>query len=190
MSSVRPQIKRTYGSTRARSQNTAYSSDTCPSSPLRDESNPTATKRKRPLTDIHLNDERPEKVTKQQHKKLKTKSGSAKKTTTLTQLHFCIDQSIMRSCPLCDLSYTRGALDDEELHKKHCRRVQKGMEWGREEEKERGKDTGSATVVEEDISFGQGESGRVIAVKTNAGGKLGSKVSAPSDNHSSLSYVE
>ena len=74
------------------------------------------------------------------------------------------------------MSYTRGALDDEELHKKHCKRVQKGMEWGREEEKERGRDDGVATVVEEDIPFARGETGRIIAVKTNASGKLGSKV--------------
>ncbi|KAF8522136.1 hypothetical protein BU17DRAFT_44796, partial [Hysterangium stoloniferum] len=32
--------------------------------------------------------------------------------------------------------YIKGAVDDETLHKKHCGRIQRGLDWGKEEEKE------------------------------------------------------
>jgi N-acetyltransferase len=109
--------------------------------------------------------------------KPKAKTSAEKKTTqkkTYTQLHFCIDQPIYRTCPLCALSYTKGAPDDESLHRAHCARVQKGMEWGREEEKEKIK----AGVVEvaSGVKLKDGRKGRIICFKADAGGKIGSKV--------------
>ncbi|KAJ7702301.1 hypothetical protein B0H17DRAFT_913019, partial [Mycena rosella] len=97
------------------------------------------------------------------------------KAKTFTQLHFCIDQTTLRTCPLCALSYTKGAPDDESLHKAHCARVQKGMEWGREEEKE----TLKAGVVEvaSGVKLKDGRKGRIICFKADAGGKIGSKLS-------------
>ncbi|KAJ6547054.1 hypothetical protein B0H19DRAFT_892898, partial [Mycena capillaripes] len=97
------------------------------------------------------------------------------KAKSFTQLHFCIDQTILRTCPLCALSYTKGAPDDEALHKDHCARVQKGMEWGREEEKEKVK----AGVVEvaSGIKLKDGRRGRIICFRADVGGKIGSKLS-------------
>ncbi|KAF8184876.1 hypothetical protein K438DRAFT_1551536, partial [Mycena galopus ATCC 62051] len=97
------------------------------------------------------------------------------KAKTFTQLHFVTDQTTLRTCPLCALSYIKGAPDDEALHKAHCARVQKGMEWGREEEKEILK----AGVVEvaSGVKLKNGTKGRIICFKADAGGKIGSKLS-------------
>ncbi|KAF9001889.1 hypothetical protein BDQ17DRAFT_557501 [Cyathus striatus] len=86
-------------------------------------------------------------------------STKGSKQIHFTQLHFCIDQTILRSCPSCKLSYTKGAPDDEMLHRVHCARVQKGMEWGREEEKEK-------------------EKGRIICFPADVAGKIGAKISS------------
>ncbi|KDR72537.1 hypothetical protein GALMADRAFT_73748 [Galerina marginata CBS 339.88] len=96
----------------------------------------------------------------------------------LTQLHFNIDQSILRTCKLCDLSYTKGAPDDEALHRAHCSRVRQGMEWGREEEKDRMR--GAENVIRElktDVKLkGSKKKGRVICLPADVGGKLGAKL--------------
>ncbi|KAJ7771687.1 hypothetical protein B0H16DRAFT_1660670 [Mycena metata] len=112
--------------------------------------------------------------------KAKAKKAAAKpppkaKAKTFTQLHFCIDQTILRTCALCGLSYTKGAPDDEALHKAHCARVQKGMEWGREEEKEQL----AAGVVEvaSGVKLKDRKKGRIICFKADVGGKIGSKLS-------------
>ncbi|KAF7984983.1 hypothetical protein HWV62_9948 [Athelia sp. TMB] len=111
--------------------------------------------------------------------KTKTKPLQPTKQKTLTQLHFSLDASILRTCPSCDLSYTKGAPDDEALHKAHCARVLKGMEWGREEEraKEVGKKDG---VLVEEVAAGvklkDGRKGRVICFRADAGGKIGHKL--------------
>ncbi|PFH50089.1 hypothetical protein AMATHDRAFT_146061 [Amanita thiersii Skay4041] len=105
-------------------------------------------------------------------KKLKLDGGKHKKT--LVQLHFCIDKPVLRTCPSCALSYTKGAADDEALHRVHCARVQKGMEWGREEERENVK----AGVVEVagGVKLSNGVRGRIICFRADIGGKIGSKV--------------
>ncbi|KAJ7074275.1 hypothetical protein C8F01DRAFT_971660 [Mycena amicta] len=92
-----------------------------------------------------------------------------------TQLHFNIDQSILRSCSLCGLTYNKGAPDDEALHKSHCARVQKGMQWARDEEKESFK----AGVVEvaSGVKLKDGTRGRIISFRADLGGKIGSKLS-------------
>lgn len=80
----------------------------------------------------------------------------------------------MRTCALCDLSYTKGAPDDEALHKAHCARVLKGMEWGREEERDKEK-----VAVEEittGVKLGNGKKGRIVCFRADAGGKIGHKV--------------
>ena len=62
------------------------------------------------------------------------------------------------------------------MHRSHCARVKKGMEWGREEEKEREKAASDITVVDEDVPLKDGQRGRIISVKADVGGKLRNKV--------------
>ncbi|KAI5124385.1 hypothetical protein M0805_008988 [Coniferiporia weirii] len=179
MSSERPQAKRTYGSRggKPRQPAVSYSSDTSPSPSSTGERDIICTKRKRPLTDIIFNGMPPKKKISPKNSTATdgAKAKDRKKAATLTQLHFSIDQSILRTCPICDLTYTRGAPDDEILHKTHCIRVQKGMEWGREE-KERERTDGDIVVVEEDVMLTQGDRGRIVAVKASSGGRLGNKL--------------
>lgn len=107
----------------------------------------------------------------------KSKSVTNKGTTKpLTQLHFVVD-STLRTCPSCSLSYIRGAVDDEVLHKRHCARVQRGLEWGKEEEKEAHK--AGIRVIDDYVRI-KGHAGdihgRIIAVPAHVGGKIGAKV--------------
>ncbi|KAF8962290.1 hypothetical protein BDZ97DRAFT_1825464, partial [Flammula alnicola] len=96
--------------------------------------------------------------------KSKHKAPSKGKSKTLTQLHFNIDQSILRTCSLCDLSYTKGAPDDEALHRAHCTRVRQGMEWGREQEQDRMRGTENVVIeVKADIKLkANKKKGRII----------------------------
>ncbi|KAI6043137.1 hypothetical protein EDC04DRAFT_2654783, partial [Pisolithus marmoratus] len=93
---------------------------------------------------------------------------------TLTQLHFVLESSVLRACTLCGLSYTRGAPADEALHRSHCGRVQRGMEWGREEER----DSLKAGVIEisSNIRIKNGTCGRIICFPANVSGRIGSKL--------------
>ena len=92
----------------------------------------------------------------------------------LTQLHFTLDSSILRTCPLCDLTYTKGAPEDETLHNSHCARVRKGMQWRRDEERS-AVDTQFSEIAT-GVKLKDGKSGRIISVNADAGGKIGSKV--------------
>ena len=76
---------------------------------------------------------------------------------------------------MCGLSYTKGVPDDEALHRSHCNRVQRGMEWGREERRENEK----AGIIEvaSDVMLKDGTRGRIISVRADARGKVGSRVS-------------
>ncbi|KAJ7168218.1 hypothetical protein C8R43DRAFT_143193 [Mycena crocata] len=137
-------------------------------------------KRKRPLEE-HLENllvpapKQPRSFLEKPKAKSKQAVKAKPKAKSFTQLHFCIDQTIIRSCPLCALSYTKGAPDDELLHKAHCARVQKGMEWGREEARESVK----AGVVEvaSGVKLKDGKRGRIICFRADVGGKIGSKLS-------------
>ncbi|KAJ4467430.1 hypothetical protein C8J55DRAFT_544326 [Lentinula edodes] len=95
---------------------------------------------------------------------------------TLKQLHFCIDQSIVRTCAICKLSYTKGAEDDEALHRAHCARVQRGMEWGKEEERDKA-GAGNVKEIMEVVKLKDGRKGRIISVDATVGGKIGTKLS-------------
>ncbi|KAF9480918.1 hypothetical protein BDN70DRAFT_831882 [Pholiota conissans] len=110
----------------------------------------------------------------------KTKATAAKQgpQKTLTQLHFNIDQPVLRMCPLCDLSYTRGAPDDEHLHRTHCTRVRQGLEWGREEEKDTMRGTEKVVVeVRSDVKLKDSKKkGRIICFPADIGGKVGAKL--------------
>ena len=112
--------------------------------------------------------------------KTKSKSnGKVKNSTqnTLTQLHFNIDQPILRTCSLCDLSYTKGAPDDEVLHRTHCSRVRQGMEWGRGEEKDSAKSCETIVEIETNIKLkSKSNRGRIICLPANVGGKPRAKV--------------
>ena len=153
-------VTRTYGSRPPRPVLSSSSPSRLSSSP------PPQTKRKRPFEDSATTNlpKRVKLAGKQQKRQAKK----------MTQLHFCIDQSILRTCPRCDLSYTKGAVDDEALHRAHCARVQKGMEWGREEERDREK--AGLFQVECGIPLKDGTRGRIICFPADAGGKIGSKV--------------
>ncbi|KAH7929805.1 hypothetical protein BV22DRAFT_1056437 [Leucogyrophana mollusca] len=104
-----------------------------------------------------------------------TKAIAKPKQKSLTQLHFSLDTSVLRTCPLCDLSYTKGAPDDETLHRAHCIRVQRGMEWGREEEREVEK--AGVDEVECSVKMKDGKKGRIICFRADVGGRIGSKLS-------------
>ncbi|KAG8684746.1 hypothetical protein FRC09_015175 [Ceratobasidium sp. 395] len=99
---------------------------------------------------------------------------------TLTQLHFLTSKPILVTCKLCDLSYTRGAPEDEELHRTHCLRVSRGMEWSREErnlEKPIGSGAAEVELVEERSILPNGVVGRIVRIRCDvAKGKLGQKV--------------
>lgn len=93
---------------------------------------------------------------------------------TLTQLHFALDSSVLRTCSHCGLSYTKGAPDDEALHRTHCSRVQRGMEWGKEEQREALKV--SVDEVAASVKLRDGPKGRIICFPATVAGKIGTKV--------------
>ncbi|EGN96047.1 hypothetical protein SERLA73DRAFT_112104 [Serpula lacrymans var. lacrymans S7.3] len=130
-------------------------------------------KRKQP-SDTSLSSSLPFK--KRVISKLKTSSNVNVKTRrkTLTQLHFSLETSILRTCSQCDLSYTKGAPDDEELHRLHCARVQRGMEWGREEERD---NTACVDEIESGLKLKDGRKGRIVCFRGDVGGKIRSKLS-------------
>ena len=97
-----------------------------------------------------------------------------RKSLTQLQLAFSAQPSL-RSCDLCGLSYTRGTPEDESLHRSHCARVTKGMEWGRTEEKESG--GAGVSVVRQDVRLKCGEHGRIISFRADVSGRMGTKVS-------------
>lgn len=98
------------------------------------------------------------------------------KQKQLTQLHFALDTTVLRTCALCALTYTRAAPDDESLHRAHCARVQRGMEWGKEEEREAKNGKARIEEVRTDVKLRNGAKGRVICFRADVGGKIGSKV--------------
>ncbi|KAG7453015.1 uncharacterized protein BT62DRAFT_925559 [Guyanagaster necrorhizus] len=155
-------IKRTYSGRR----NRVYP----PSSPISGLSSSPAptTSKKRPLQERSNISPPPAKRAKKEISKSTTQKS-------LTQLHFCIDQSILRTCSLCGLSYTKGVPDDESLHRAHCNRVRRGMEWGREERRENEK--AGLVEVAGSVMLKDGTQGRIISVRADAGGKVGSKLS-------------
>ncbi|VDB82981.1 unnamed protein product [Peniophora sp. CBMAI 1063] len=103
------------------------------------------------------------------------KSGKTKKPQAkLTQLHFAIDTSILKTCAKCNLTFTKGAPEDETLHRAHCARVQRGAEWGREEQREAVK--AGVVEIESDVKIKGGRKGRIIAVRADSTGKIGSKI--------------
>ena len=115
---------------------------------------------------------------------LKPRENKQSEKRNLIQLHFCTDRPILRTCPLCSLSYTKGAPDDEALHIAHCARVQKGMEWGREEERESTK--AGVTEAATGLKLKSGVRGRIISFRADVGGRIGSKVSLHPPRHTQI----
>ncbi|TBU35789.1 hypothetical protein BD311DRAFT_680415 [Dichomitus squalens] len=150
-----------------------------PSSPTSELTSPPPTKRKRPFTDRPTEQntptKKPRRVLKSDGKVAKSGDKGKSKQPKLTQLHFSLDTPTLRTCPLCDLSYTRGAPDDESLHKAHCARVQRGLEWGKEETREETK--GGVEELESNIKLSNGSRGRIICFRPDIGGKIGAKLS-------------
>lgn len=169
-------VKRTYGS-RSQVERAAI-----PASPPDLVSSPPSLKRKRAfLEQLSIPNIHPAKkprgaaLASAKLKKNGTQDLARKpKQKQLTQLHFSIDTSVLKTCPKCDLTYTHGAPDDESLHRAHCARVQRGLEWGREEEREMGK-----SEVEElatGVKLNNGSRGRIVCFRSDIGGRIGSKV--------------
>ncbi|RDB31008.1 N-acetyltransferase ECO1 [Hypsizygus marmoreus] len=164
-------VKRTYGSKKnvlVRSH-----SSTLSSSPTTESTSP---QRKRPLQEQSNTDIGPPSKRAKTMRRTKENSREKGKQKALTQLHFCIDQTVLRTCPRCDLSYTKGAPDDESLHRTHCARIQKGMEWGREEERDMIK--GGVVQVSTAVKLKDGRKGRIIYFRGDVGGKIGSKLTS------------
>ncbi|KXN90549.1 N-acetyltransferase ECO1 [Leucoagaricus sp. SymC.cos] len=175
------QVKRTYGS-RQNSSPALSLKNTTNSSPIR-------AGQKRPLAEVFApslyNIPTPSKRTKHFPTPLKAvtkskpkpkSSTKSKQKTTLIQLHFATDQTTLRTCPLCDLSYTKGAPEDESLHRSHCARVQRGMEWGREEERESAK-VGVIEITSQ-VKPSKGKRGRIISCPAECTGRIGNKITA------------
>ena len=167
--SRRMQVKRKYGS--------RHNLNTSPVSSPEKTSGEVQAGQKRPLTSSFYNNV-PTPMTKRTKHSVKSNSKSLKKTKQnrkiLTQLHFAIDRTTLWTCPLCDLSYTKGAIEDESLHRSHCARVQRGMEWGKEEERESVK-IGVVEIVNQ-VEITGGRRGRIISCPAECIGKIGSKV--------------
>ncbi|CAE6465602.1 unnamed protein product [Rhizoctonia solani] len=123
-------------------------------------------------------------------------------TPVLAQLHFLSSKTTLVTCKSCDLSYTRGAPEDESFHRAHCLRIVRGLEWSREErtlEKPLGSGTSDVEIIEERCVLPNGDVGRIVRIRCDVTkGKLGQKVtillstinkalSAPSLPESSLS---
>ncbi|KAK0185858.1 hypothetical protein F5146DRAFT_1105486 [Armillaria mellea] len=104
--------------------------------------------KKRPLQERSNDSSPPAKRVKKDIPKA-TKS----RQKSLTQLHFCIDQSIIRTCSMCGLSYTKGVPDDE--------------------------GPASPVIIEvaSDVMLKDGTRGRIISVRADARGKVGSRLS-------------
>lgn len=107
-------------------------------------------------------------------KRVSKRKPAPRTRQTLTQLHFALDSSVLRTCAHCGLSYTRGAPDDEALHRAHCGRVQRGMEWGKDEERDALK--AGADEVATAVKLKDGTIGRIICFSACVSGKLGTKV--------------
>ncbi|RPD80258.1 hypothetical protein L226DRAFT_500588 [Lentinus tigrinus ALCF2SS1-7] len=166
------ELKRTY-STRAATK------PLLPSSPTSELTSPPSLKRKRPFADRPTQQNTPTKKARRTLKaepkpKPGDKSKDSSKQPKLTQLHFSLDTPTLRTCPLCDLSYTRGAPDDEALHKAHCARVQRGLEWGKEEQREAVKV--GVEELQSNVKLRNGGRGRVICFRPDIGGKIGAKL--------------
>ncbi|KZS99131.1 hypothetical protein SISNIDRAFT_500732 [Sistotremastrum niveocremeum HHB9708] len=99
------------------------------------------------------------------------KAKKQKTTSELTQLHFDTVSSL-KACSICGLSYTIGAADDVALHKSHCSRVSKGLEWGKEENRAAVKQ--NVRVIESRLDKVKS---RILCVDCSIGGVIGSKIS-------------
>ncbi|KAI1794541.1 hypothetical protein LXA43DRAFT_109950 [Ganoderma leucocontextum] len=150
-----------------------------PSSPTSELTSPPSNKRKRPFSDRpteqNTPSKKPRRALKSDSKASKGLNKSKGKQPKLTQLHFSIDTPTLRTCPLCDLSYTRGAPDDESLHKAHCARVQRGLEWGKEETREEA--NGGVEELHSNIKLRNGLRGRIICFRAEIAGKISAKLS-------------
>lgn len=143
---------------------------------------------KRPLADLRSffgTDRSTKRAKPTAHRKTAELSASSDSETppavsTLTQLHFISSKPTLVTCKLCDLSYTRGAPEDEELHRAHCSRVVRGMEWPREErtlEKPLGSEASDVELVKERCVLPNGTVGRIVRIRCDiTKGKLGQKV--------------
>jgi hypothetical protein len=147
-------------------------------------SSPPGTPSKRALADLDSSINSPSKrrraftlTSKTSHNKTSLSKAVAKppqKQSTLVQLHLLPDKPTLRECKLCGLSYTHAAAEDERVHRAHCLRVRKGMEWGREEERALGLD--ELEEVAKGVRLKHGKSGRIVCFRADLEGKMGRKV--------------
>src|SRR6266702_155900 len=76
--------------------------------------------------------------------------------------------------PPKDLTHTKGAPEDETLHNSHCARVQRGMQWRRDEE--RAAAEAHVCEIATGVKLKGAKLGRIISVSADVGGKMGTKV--------------
>ncbi|KZO97599.1 hypothetical protein CALVIDRAFT_562944 [Calocera viscosa TUFC12733] len=95
--------------------------------------------------------------------------------TPLVQMHLALSSKpIVRTCPVCNLSYTLGTPEDEGLHKRHHARVVAGIEWGKGEEGSKG-----VEIIEEGVVVGKSKGrakGRVLAFEGSCSGRVKTKL--------------
>lgn len=151
-----------------------YSSRSRLSLPSSQSSSPTTITKRKPLGEGIENE--PPTKRRMTTKTLPSRRSEKPKQRVLRQLHFSLETSVLRTCSICGLSYTQGTPDDESLHRAHCSRVQRGMEWGREEEREVEK--AGVEEVQSGLKLKDGKKGRIICFKANVSGRIGSKVSS------------
>ncbi|CAE6375527.1 unnamed protein product [Rhizoctonia solani] len=117
--------------------------------------------------------------TRKSTSKYDTSIENAPDIPALAQLHFFSKDTLV-TCKSCNLSYTRGSPEDESLHRAHCLRIVRGMEWSREErtlEKPLGSGTSDVETVEERCVLPNGEVGRIVRIRCDVTkGRLGQKV--------------
>lgn len=107
----------------------------------------------------------------------KPATASAKAKPALTQMHLAFNNNPVKPCKTCGLTYTRGAAEDEALHKTHCARVQRGLDWGRDEDKDAVR--AGVQTIDAAAALRSGIDGRIVACRADiAGGKVGSKVAS------------
>ena len=84
------------------------------------------------------------------------------------------------TCKKCEMSFMRGAIEDEELHRGFCKKMSGGIDWPflrhfREETME----TGNCELVEEGIRIGRSRDhleGSIWMIRGNATGPMAKKV--------------
>ena len=116
-----------------------------------------------------------------------------RKPVKLEQMHLALSTAyISVTCKKCEMSYTRGAVEDEELHKSFCKRSAEGIEWPfLNHPTRRTVKTATFEVMQEGIQIGKGKGaliGSIWMMDGSVGGPLARKVGRITINPTMLSF--